>query len=161
MALHLARLQHIDIEPGSVGQVTRAMSSGRMVAIDRGPHDVATRLHELDSSLTLHYDPYEDLWVVVQRLHKADGSEQESLVTTAKTCDLRLVARVQEVMAPGYDLSAEIAKSEQAAEKARLAERAEMFGDASEKMSHALRKDLSRHEVPYTVKSRAFFPKER
>lgn len=155
MALHIARPEVIDVPPGTVGQVHRALS-GRMVAIDSGPHDVATRLHELDDSLRLHFDPNEDVWVVTQV-----RGQRESLVTSATVCDLRLVERVRQCMAPGYDLSAEIAKAEAKADRARQAQQDETFGDLADRMGHAFRKDLSRHEVPRTLKSRAFFPKDR
>jgi hypothetical protein len=159
MTIRFAKTDFVDIQPGTVQQVHRALASGKMIAVDRGPHDVATKLREISDELSLHFDPYQDLWVVVQRRHKPDGSVEEGLVTSATVCDERLVARVREVASPGYDLAAEIERSERDAEKAHEDQRREVLGDASEKLAFALSRDLGRHEIGRTAKSRAFIPK--
>jgi hypothetical protein len=147
-----AKPQHIDIKPGDVQQVHRALASGRMVAVDRGPHDVATKLHAISDELRLHYDPHGDLWVVTQHRSNPDGSVSEHLVTTARVCDDRLVARVAQVASPGYDLAAELERSERQADAAHQARQGERIGDASERLAHALRKDFG-------VQRRAFIPR--
>lgn len=153
-------LDYVDINPGTVAQVHRSLQ-GKLVAVDHGPNDMAVRLRELDESLRLTYHPHDAIWVVWQEIHLPDGRVKESLVTSCQEdeCDGRLLARVREVVQPGYDIGAAIEASEREHEKQREAERQEVFGEASARLSFALSRDLGRHETMNTAKSRAFIPR--
>lgn len=153
-------LQFIDIEPGGVRQVQRALASGRMVVVTDGPHDVARKLREISDVLRLHYDPYEAVWVVMELQALPDGSTRESLVTTALECDDRLVERVRQIAQPGYDYAGELERVEREADRAHDERRREQVGDVAERLRFALSKDLGRHETVRTLKSRAFVPRD-
>lgn len=157
--IQIAQPQYVEITPGTISQVQRALHSGKMVAVDHGPHDVATRLQEINDELHLHYDPYEDLWIVMQARHMADGSVKEHLVTTARECDGRLVQRVRQITDSSYNVADELDRLEAQADRAHHNRQAEAFGDASEKLAFALQQDLGRHEIGKTAKSRAFVPR--
>jgi hypothetical protein len=157
--IQIAQPDYIDIRPGTISQVQRALHSGQMIAVDHGPHDVATRLQEIDDELHLHYDPYEDVWIVMQARHMPDGSIKEHLVTTARECDGRLVERVRQITDSSYNVADELDRVEAQADREHDARQAEAFGDASEKLAFALQQDLGRHEIDRTAKSRAFIPR--
>lgn len=159
MRVEFSQPDYIEITPGTIGQVHRALHSGRMVAVDHGPHDVAARLREISDELVLHFDPYENLWVVSQRQAQGDGSVKETLVTTATECDARLVARVEQIASPGYRLADELDAVEAAADREAEQRRRETLGDGAERLAFALGRDLGRHEIGRTAKSRAFVPR--
>lgn len=161
MSIKLAKLDYIDIRPGTMRQVHRALASGRLVEVTHGPNEVGAKLREIDESLHLHYDPYELIWVVMQERSLPDGSTKEELVTTAQEedCDDRLVARVRQIASSSYDYVAEIERVEAEADKEHAARQSERFGDASERLAFAVSRDLGRHETSHTPKSRAFIPR--
>lgn len=143
----------IDITPGSVAQVARTLG-GLTVLVTEDVQNVATDLAAL-GDFHLHYDPVEELYVVMQ-VH--DGTEK--LVTSARECDQRIVARVRQITAPGYDLAGELERAEREADMENVHELSELMGDRAERLGHALRKDLGRHEAVSTLKSRVVVPKD-
>jgi hypothetical protein len=98
----------------------------------------------------------EDEHVFVVELHE-EGVEH--LVGVYRELDQRIVARARRFTRPDFDLAAEIEDSETEAAAAADARRAEQMGDASQRLHHALRTDLGRHEFGQTLKSRAFIPR--
>jgi hypothetical protein len=158
-AIQFSKPDYVDVRPGTMSQVHKALHSGRMVAVDHGPHDVATRLREISDELHLHYDPYEAVWIVMQARHMPDGSVKEHLVTTALECDGRLVERVRQITDSSYNLADELDAAEAKADRAHEQRQSEAFGDASEKLAFALQQDLGRHEIGRTAKSRAYVPR--
>lgn len=130
----------LDIKPASVAEVQR-MFTGHTVVVTEDVQNVASDLAEL-GPFHLHYDPLQDIYVVMQRM--PDGSEQ--LVTSAQECDQRIVHRVREVTAPGYDIAAEVEKVEKARAKADEHAFNEAVGEKAERLAHALRKDLE-HDI--------------
>jgi hypothetical protein len=146
-------MSHIDIDPVSVAQARRSRT-GRMVAIDDDVVNVARDLRDIDPRFRLFYN--EDEHVFVVELHE-EGVEH--LVGVYRELDQRIVARARRFTRPDFDLVAEIEDSEAAAAAAEDARRAEQLGDASQRLHHALRTDLGRHEFGQTLKSRAFIPR--
>jgi hypothetical protein len=146
-------MSHIDIDPVSVAQARRSRT-GRMVAIDDDVVNVARDLRDIDPRFRLFYN--EDEHVFVVELHE-EGVEH--LVGVYRELDQRIVARARRFTRPDFDLAAEIENSESEAAAANDARRAEQLGDASQRLHHALRTDLGRHEFGQTLKSRAFIPR--
>jgi hypothetical protein len=146
-------MSHIDIDPVSVVQARRSRT-GRMVAIDDDVVNVARDLRDIDPRFRLFYN--EDERVFVVELHE-EGVEH--LVGVYRELDQRIVARARRFTRPDFDLAAEIEDSETEAAVAEDARRAEQLGDASQRLHHALRTDLGRHEFGQTLKSRAFIPR--
>jgi hypothetical protein len=146
-------MSHIDIDPVSVAQARRSRT-GRMVAINDDVVNVARDLRDIDPRFRLFYN--EDERVFVVELHE-EGVEH--LVGVYRELDQRIVARARRFTRPDFDLAAEIEDSEADAAAADDARRAEQMGDASQRLHHALRTDLGRHEFGQTLKSRAFIPR--
>jgi hypothetical protein len=146
-------MSHIDIDPVSVVQVRRSRT-GRKVAIGDDVANVARDLRDIDPRFRLFYN--EDERVFVVELHE-EGVEH--LVGVYRELDQRIVARARRFTRPDFDLAAEIENSEAEAAAAEDARRAEQLGDASQRLHHALRTDLGRHEIGQTLKSRAFIPR--
>lgn len=130
-------LDYVDIEPASIAQIRKSLK-GELILIDDDVQGIAAALREVNDDFRLHYDPYQDIWVVMQ-LH--DG--QEKLVTThTGDLDHRLVQRVRQVAARGYDYAAELERSEREAERKRDRDRRESIGPIGERLAHAMAKDL-------------------
>jgi hypothetical protein len=140
----------VEVEPGSIAQVKRALS-GRLVAIPDDVCGVARDLRAIDRRLRVEAE--DDLSVYIVFLEEPDGSRQ--LVTTAQHLDKRIVDRVRQVADERYDFAGELDKIEAAADRAFEARRQDQLGDFAERLGHAFRKDLGRHEAPNTLRSRA------
>ena len=138
----------------------RAMKlrNGKRVAITADVGDIAKQLREINPDLKLFYNSQAAAYCVELHTTESNGSVTEHLVGAYDEIDARVLTRIRQVMHPDYDLEAEIAKSEAAADRAQEQKMAEALGDAGEKMGFALQKDLSRHEIGRTLKSRAFIP---
>jgi hypothetical protein len=134
----------IEVRPATVDQVQRALS-GELVVIDADAGSVAENLRRIDRALSLRYDPVQKVSVVVH----VDGDEENLVTTQQGKPDQRLVKRVEEISAPGYDYGREVEKVERDAERAQDARRREQTGEIGERLAHALRKDLH-------VQNRAF-----
>jgi hypothetical protein len=143
-------MERIEIEPGSVAQVKRALS-GRLVFVPDDVCNVVRDLQRIDRRFRVQ--AAEDLSLYIVFLEESDGSQQ--LVTNARHLDQRLVKRIQEIADERYDFVAELDRVEAAADRAFEARQREQIGDLGERLAHALRKDLGRHEAPNTLKSRA------
>jgi hypothetical protein len=140
----------IEIEPGSVAQVKRALS-GRLVLVPDDVCNVVRDLREIDRGLRVEMEEDGSLYVVFHQ----DGPKQ-TLVTTAKHLDQRLVQRVREVASERYDYVAELDRLEAKADAAQERRHRDWSGDLAQRLAHAFRKDLGRHRSPgNTVKSRA------
>jgi hypothetical protein len=155
MDLSVAPANYVEIQPGSVAQVMRSRKGHNIMVAD-DVQGIANQLLEISDEFRLVYNPQEALWMLEQHRHLPDGSVREDFVSSFTECDHRILHRAREVSAPGYDIGAELEKAEAVSDAAMEARRYEVSGDAAEKLGHALRKDLSRHEAPTTAKSRAF-----
>lgn len=155
MDLSVAPANYVEIKAGTVAQVQRARS-GVNILVDSDVQGIANALLEVSDEFHLVFNPQEDLWMLEQHIQRPDGSIKECFVSSFTECDHRIVRRAREVCAPGYDLGAELEKSEARADAEMERRRHEISGDAAEKLGHALRRDLGRHEAPMTRKSRAF-----
>jgi hypothetical protein len=126
----------IDIPAGTVAQVRRALG-GRMVLIEDDVQNVARDLQAISDDLHLHFDAAQDLWVVMQ-----DRDGTETLVTTTRELDQRLVHRVRQVCSPSYDLAGELERVEAQADRQEAQKRSERAGEVGERLAHAFRTDL-------------------
>lgn len=142
----------MDITPGSVSQVRRALQGG-MVEIHSDVTEVAQRLVEIDPSLRLRFSEAQGVFVVFEVQQRPDGSEEEHLVTTSRECDQRLVNRILELSDPAYDFAGELERLEEQAEKDNEHAYRERTGETVERLRHAMRKDLGINT------DRAFIPK--
>lgn len=127
---------YIDIPAASVAQVKRALD-GRMVLIEDDVQNVARSLQDISDDLYLHYDGIQGIWVVMQ-----DRDGVETLVTTSRELDQRLVQRCREVCSPGYDLAGEIERAQAEADAEHDRGLSERLADGSERLAHAFRKDF-------------------
>jgi hypothetical protein len=149
--------ERIEIQPAGVAQVHRSLRLGDRIVVDDDVQNIASDLRAIRATLRLEYDRAEDLWFVMDLVAKPDGSSEEKLVTVWDAeknggIDQRLVQRVREVAAPGYDIAAELEKADREAERERSRRFREQVGPAAEKLKWALRKDLG------ADKGRAFVP---
>lgn len=151
-------MESVEIEAGSLSQVHRTRR-GKLVQVDDDVGNVARDLTAIDPGLRLRYSPDEELFVVYHHRVAADGSEQEQLVTTSRTCDQRIVARIREIDRPGYDYGTELERLDDEADRRRDHERRESVGPYAERLSFALSRDLQRDESPVTRSSRAVVPR--
>lgn len=111
--------------------------------------DVARRIKEIDSSLSLQFNERGEFFVVVQTLQ--DG--EEKLVLTAQELDERVLHRLKHITHQSYDFTAEVERMDKQAEKDADDRFHEQAGAAGEVAAHALRKDLG-------VTSKAFVSKD-
>lgn len=146
----------IEIEPATIDMV-RATSTGALVQIDNDVQNVAADLREINPALKLEFDREQEYFVVKQEVLNERGELEEKLVTTSRTCDQRLVRRVREISAPGYNLADELDRLDDQAERDADHAMTERMGPLHEQLSHAIRKDLgaSRIFVPDTSATKA------
>lgn len=129
----------MEIPSASISQVQR-LRDGRMVSIDDDVCGVVKQLQEIDPALRVRFSEATELFVVYQKL----DDDTEHLVTTTPTLDGRIVKRIQEIAAPGYDYSAELDKLDREAKKRQQDEWDEQTQEALEKLSWAIRHDLKK-----------------
>lgn len=153
----MAITDYVDVQPGSIAQVHRSLR-GVNVAIADDVQGIAQDLLDISPDLRLTYNPHEAVWIVWQEIPLPDGATKEHLVTTTVELDKRLVNVVRRCCSESYRLADELEAAEARADRENEHKRMEILGDAAEKLDHALRKDLSRHENPRTLKSKAFIP---
>lgn len=154
----LRSVQTIEIKPAGMAQVTRAMRSGKLVAIGNDVQNVANDLHEIDAGFRLRFDPGEEVYLLSHERMNPDGSVSEDFVSSFETCDQRIVQRAREISRPGYDYVGELERADRAAERAADAAMSEKIGPHAEKLAWALRQDLGRHEHPRTRTATAYIP---
>lgn len=151
-------MDRIEISPASVAQV-HAARGGRRVLIDDDVQGIARDLRDIDAALKLEFDPGEELYIVYQQVLAGDGSLEDRLVTVWSVerngpVDKRLVHRIREIAAPGYDLAGELDLIDGEAQRRAEHEFSEAFGDVADRLGHALLKDLGE-------KPRVFVPGRR
>jgi hypothetical protein len=129
---------------------------GRLIQIEADVGNVAADLREIDPGLRLRYSELGEYFVVYHFTDLGNGETKEQLVLTAQECDARIVHRVKEIDAQsrsGYDFTAELERVDREREK-RIAERfRERIGEASQRLRHAIRKDLG-------IKTTAHVPRD-
>jgi hypothetical protein len=151
-------IEQVPIRPVAVDRVKR-LRNGRRVVITADVGMVAERLQEIDPRFHMSYDPGEALYVLELHTPEPDGSVSEHFVGAYDELDARIIERARMISQPGYDLAAEIERAEREAEREAERLRMEAVGEMAERLQFALRKDLGRHEIGSTLKSRAFIPK--
>jgi len=133
----------VDLEPASIAQV-KMMKDGRVLEIDDDVSGIAKQLAEIHPSLKLRWSEPGEYFVVFQ-----ETEEGRHLVTTSLTCDQRLVDRLREVTAEGYDLAYEIEKREAEAKAVHEAKISDQVGEVGERLAHAIRADLGERKPDY------------
>lgn len=151
-------IESVPIQPVPLDRV-RKLRNGRRIVVTGDVGDVALRLKEVDDRFVLSYQPGEGLYVLELHTPQADGSVEEHFVGAYEELDPRIVERARQISAPGYDLAAEIERAEKEADRLHAHRQAEQIGDIGERLRFALSKDLGRHEIGRTTKSRAFIPR--
>lgn len=136
------------VEPTSLATFARTRG-GKKLLVDDDVNGVARDLAAISDRLELHFNERGEFFVVVQRLD--DGTEH--MVFTAQECDQRIVNRVREITAPGYDFAAEVERLDVAAEARREHEFNEKMGEAHERLAHAIRKDTGQRLPDYVRKA--------
>lgn len=139
-------MDRIEISPTNVAQIHRTRV-GKNVLIDDDVQGIARDLREIDESLKLEFDPYEELYIVFQDVEEPDGSRTEHLVTTWSIelngpLDKRLVHRMRQIAAEGYDYAAELERVDREAQAAADKRFEEQFEPVADKLGWALLKDL-------------------
>lgn len=141
----------MELEPtaASFDQV-RTTPSGEMVEIEADVLDIVKQIREIHPDLRVRYSEAGDYFVVYQILQE-NGHEKLQLVTTAQELDGRLVTRIRKVTSPQYDLAKELEENEAALMKQHRHEQREKIGEVSERLMHALRKDMNAQRVSVRV----------
>lgn len=139
-------MDRIEIRAANVAQVHRTRV-GKNILIDDDVQGIARDLADIDKTLKLEYDPGQELYIVFQAVTNSDGSVEERLVSTWDCeangpIDKRLVNRIREISAEGYDYVAELDRIDAAAKRAEEHEFEETFGPVAEKLAWALVRDL-------------------
>jgi hypothetical protein len=150
---------HIEIPPVAVDRISGAFN-GRRVWITADAGMVVQRLQEIDDRVHVWYSIAEQLYMVELHTPMPDGSVEETLFGAYDQLDARVENRLREASSPGYDLAAELEKREAEADREHQDQMDERMGDAAERLAHAFQKDLGRHEIDTTPKSRAVVPKD-
>src|SRR5689334_18690578 len=104
-------MDRIEIAPTNIQLLSRTQV-GTNVLIDDDVQGIARDLREIDDSLKLEFDPDAEVFIVYQVVAEPDGSVSDKLVTTWSIelngpLDKRLVHRMREISADGYDYVAE------------------------------------------------------
>lgn len=144
------------IEVTTIPSVTTV--AGKRVVIDDDAAGVMRALREIDDRFRCHYLVDEARFVLELHTPEPDGSVTESLVGTYDALDHRIVHRAQEFTRPDFSIADELERQDTALNADREYARSQETGDMAERLGHALRKDLGRHEAANTLKSRAFIP---
>lgn len=131
-------LENDDIEPVSFDQLKRG-KDGKMVIVESDVGNIVQQIKAVDKNLCVRHSDVGKFFVV---FHRNPDNGKERLITTAKDLDGRLLNRIKKLGSGNYDYLAELARLDREADKAKDARIKEQFGDAAERLSHALRKDL-------------------
>jgi uncharacterized protein YlxW (UPF0749 family) len=130
----------MELAPASLDQL-RQSRDGRWIAVDADVGSIAQQIAEIATDrgirLSLRISEVTGIFVVVQII-----GDEEQLVTTARECDQRLVESVRKATSPQYDLAAEVEQVETEKDVAQEHRRQEQLGDLSERLAHAMTKDL-------------------
>jgi hypothetical protein len=130
----------------------RTGKNGRLVEVDSDVFDLAKRLHEIDTSLGLDWNEVGQYFRVYQDL--LDGSRV--MVTTSNELSPALLEEVRRIVQPGFDAGAEADRMDAAARREKEHQRKEKQGEVSERLKHAIKKDMGFNPsiiVPASVKS--------
>jgi hypothetical protein len=131
----------MDIPAASVSQILH-LKDGRVCEIEDDVSSVVKDLQEIDRGFRVRYSEATELFV----LYHVDENGVESLVRTTPVLDKRLVNRIREIAAPGYDYAGELERLDREAKKRQDDEHAEKMGDLHERLAHAIRTDLKKAE---------------
>lgn len=129
----------MEIQPASIQQIQRT-KDGRLVEIEDDVGGIAMQIREISPDLHLRFSEAGGYFVVYQEIQEGERTKQQ-LVTTAQELDGRLLQRIREITAEGYDLGAEIDKRD--AERRRDFEREqdEKIEDLGQRLHHAMLQD--------------------
>lgn len=158
MSSRIQFVEAVEITPVSFDRVMK-LRNGRRAVITGDVGGIVAQLVEIDERINVWYQPEVGVYVLELHTPLPDGSIEESMIGAYEELDGRLVERVRQVCSPDYNIGAEIEASEARAAKANDEAHHEKAGDLAERLQHALRKDLSRHETHTTLKARAFIPR--
>lgn len=139
----------MDISPATVDQL-RLGAQGESVLIEADVGNVASSLAEIDPGLRLRFSEKGEYFVVY--FEPPDRPGRQELVLTAQECDQRIVKRVREIAAPGYDYGKELERLDREAEKARQDAFRERIGEGAERLYYEIRKAQG-------IRSKAFISK--
>ena len=132
----------MELERASLAQFRKGRN-GRSYVIEEDVLDIVGQIQDLDENLKVLWNEYGEHYVVVEDCR--DGKER--LVTTSLYLDQRLLARLREMVSPGYDLAAEMEAQDAAADREKDHEFHERMGERGEQLAHALRKDLGSSRI--------------
>jgi hypothetical protein len=127
----------MDIRPANLAQLHRA-KDGRMVMIDDDVLNIARDLNQIDENLKLRYSEEGEYFVVYQILPTGD----QQLVLTSQDLNPQIVERIRQIGHSSYDYAKELEKQDAQAERDRLHANRERDGEVSERLAHAVRRDL-------------------
>lgn len=127
---------NIEIDPVAADQVVRA--GEHWIRITDDVTGVAKELYEIDPRIHLRYNGMQKFYAV----YYEDENGDQTLISTWKECDKRIVRRVEQIYHESYDLVADMEKFDKEADAEQARREDEVFGDLGEKLAHAIRKDL-------------------
>lgn len=127
----------MDISPANIAQVELGRD-GRVVTIDDDVLNIAKDLKAIDDKLRLRWVEKAEYFCVYEL--EEDGSE--SLVLTSQELNPQIVERVRQIAHPSYDYVAELDKLDAQVDREFNHAQRERLGEAAEKLSFAVRKDL-------------------
>jgi len=127
----------VEIQPASIAQV-RLGKTGGTITVEDDVGDVARQIKDLDPSLSLHWSPEGEHFIVVEACQ--DGKNRVMLTTNE--LDSRVVERLRYISSPDYDYVKDMDRLDDAAKREADHKFHLETGEAAEHMAHALRKDL-------------------
>lgn len=125
---------------------------GVVVFIDDDALGIAKQIAEMQfpegyGKLRLAWNEFSEEFVVIQ----VKDNGEEFFVTKAKEADGRLLKRIREITNPSYDYAADLERIDRLADARREWDFAQRVGEISERLAHAVRKDIQ-------AKNRIFLP---
>ena len=127
----------MEIPNASLVQV-RTGRDGQQITIEQDVLDIAKRIKEIDPRLSVHWNEFGGYFVIIE--HCLDGAER--LVTTVQELDQRILDHLRKIGSDGWDVGKELERAENEAHAAHDYAFGEQMGEGSEKLAHAIKKDL-------------------
>lgn len=122
---------------------------GRMIEIGQDVMDICQRIQEIDPSLGVQYSEDGCYFRIYQKLQGG----KESTVTTCQELTPQLVGELHRIAHPEYDFAKELDRLDDKADRDKSHAFREQIGEHSERLAHAIRKDIQDQSYVYIPKS--------
>lgn len=127
----------MDIEPQKMSiKQLQAAQDGSWVDVDDDVNNVARDLKAIDPKIRLRWSESAEHFVIYYR-----ERDRDTLITTTKELDQRVVTLVKKIGSDDYDYAAELEKADADAKAASKRLSDEILSEKAQELAFALRKD--------------------